>query len=72
MQRCKINRLIFGQCIDMLKYIGYGKSKMMNKYGLIKKFKMDLMKVNRNKKPENTKYSIFMLENRDFVLSINF
>ena len=56
MQRCKINRLIFGQCIDMLKYIGYGKSKMMNKYGLIKKFKMDLMKVSRDKDPEINKY----------------
>ncbi len=62
MQRCKINRLIFGQCIDMLKYIGYGKSKMMNKYGLIKKFKMDLIKVSRNKKAEIRNLKILSIQ----------
>jgi len=41
-------------------------------YGLIKNFKMDLMKLSRDKDIEITNYSIFMLGKHNFVLSKHF
>ena len=45
---------------------------LLKVYGLIKKFKIALMKVSSDKDPEITQYSIFMFEKYNFVLSIRF
>ena len=44
----------------------------MPKIWVNKKFKMCLIKVNRDKDPEINKYSIFMLGKYNFVLSMHF
>lgn len=55
-----------------IKVNGLLKIKGCPKYGLIKKFKIDLMKVSREKDSEFNKYSIFMLYKHNFVLSTPF
>ena len=55
-----------------VKVYGLVKVKVFLKYGLIKKFKMGLIKVSRDKDPEINKYSIFMLGKYNFVLSMHF
>ena len=55
-----------------VKVHGLLKIKGCPKYGLIKKFKMDLMKVGREKDSKFNKYSIFILYKHNFVLSVHF
>ena len=55
-----------------VKVHGLLKIKGCPKYRLIKKFKMDLMKVGREKDSKFNKYSIFILYKHNFVLSVHF